>query len=96
MQASQTMSNRPPRQSVSQQRNVIVRAAGYLWRYRWQAALPYLFLLVATLAQLAVPRLVRSIIDAVTKGVIATTVLDELNKIPAAFLSQALPKILDS
>ena len=94
MQASQTMSNRPPRQSVSQQRNVIVRAAGYLWRYRWQAALPYLFLLVATLAQLAVPRLVRSIIDAVTKGVIATTVLDELNKIPAAFMSQALPKIL--
>ena len=94
MQASQTMSKHPPRQSVSQQRNVIVRAAGYLWRYRWQAALPYLFLLVATLAQLAVPRLIRSIIDAVTKGVIATTVLDELNKIPAAFMSQALPKIL--
>ena len=94
MQASQTMSKHPPRQSVSQQRNVIVRAASYLWRYRWQAALPYLFLLVATLAQLAVPRLIRSIIDAVTKGVIATTVLDELNKIPAAFMSQALPKIL--
>lgn len=79
---------------MAQQRNIIGRAAGYLWRYRWQAALPYIFLLVATLSQLAVPRLVRSIIDAVTKGVIATTVLDALNKIPAVFMSQALPKIL--
>lgn len=94
MQASQTMSKRMPRQSVAQQRNVIVRAANYLWRYRWQAALPYIFLFVATLSQLAVPRLVRSIIDAVTKGVIASSVLDGLSKIPAAFMSQALPKIL--
>ncbi|MBI1855797.1 MAG: ABC transporter ATP-binding protein [Chloroflexi bacterium] len=88
------MSKRMPRPSMAQQRNIIGRAAGYLWRYRWQAALPYIFLLVATLSQLAVPRLVRSIIDAVTKGVIATTVLDALNKIPAVFMSQALPKIL--
>jgi ATP-binding cassette subfamily B protein len=88
------MSKRMPRQSVAQQRNVIVRAANYLWRYRWQAALPYIFLFVATLSQLAVPRLVRSIIDAVTKGVIASSVLDGLSKIPAAFMSQALPKIL--
>lgn len=94
MQASQTMSKHMPRPSMAQQRNIIGRAAGYLWRYRWQAALPYIFLLVATLSQLAVPRLVRSIIDAVTKGVIATTVLDALNKIPAVFMSQALPKIL--
>ncbi|MBI1792565.1 MAG: ABC transporter ATP-binding protein [Chloroflexi bacterium] len=88
------MSKHMPRPSMAQQRNIIGRAAGYLWRYRWQAALPYIFLLVATLSQLAVPRLVRSIIDAVTKGVIATTVLDALNKIPAVFMSQALPKIL--
>jgi len=79
---------------MSQQRNVIGRAAGYLFHYRWQAALPYFFLLVATLSQLAVPRLVRSIIDAVTKGVIAASVLDGLSKIPVAFMSQALPKIL--
>ena len=45
---------------MTQQRNVIWRAASYLWNYRWQAALPYIFLLVATLSQLAVPRLIRS------------------------------------
>ena len=94
MQASHTMSKRMPRPSMAQQRNIIGRATGYLFHYRWQAVLPYLFLLVATLSQLAVPRLIRSIIDAVTKGVIATTVLDALNKIPTAFMSQALPKIL--
>ena len=57
--------------------------------------MPYIFLIIATLAQLAVPRLVRNIIDAVTSGVIATKVLEALNTIPAAFMSQALPKILE-
>lgn len=94
MQASQSMSRRSARPSMASQGNVIGRAARYLWNYRGQAALPYVFLVVATLSQLAVPRLVRSIIDAVTSGVIATTVLDALNKIPAAAMSIALPKIL--
>ena len=71
------------------------RAARYMFSYSWQAALPYLFLLVATLSQLAVPRLVRNIIDAVTQGVIAQQVLAGLGKIPANFLSQALPRILE-
>ncbi|MBI3359767.1 MAG: ABC transporter ATP-binding protein [Chloroflexi bacterium] len=70
------------------------RAVRYLGRYRRQAALPYLFLIVATLSQLAVPHLVRNIIDAVTEGVVAKTVLQNLPKIPSAVLSQALPKIL--
>ena len=35
------------------------RAMQYLGNYRRQAALPYLFLLVATLSPLVVPRLVR-------------------------------------
>jgi len=94
LQASQTMSKHPPRQSVSQQRNVIVRAASYLWRYRWQAALPISLLTGSdsrtTGSTAPDPQHHRC----VTKGVIATTVLDELNKIPAAFMSQALPKIL--
>jgi ABC-type multidrug transport system fused ATPase/permease subunit len=47
------------------------RAIRYLLRYRSLAALPYVFLVIATLAQLAVPRLVRNIIDAVTSGAIA-------------------------
>jgi ATP-binding cassette subfamily B protein len=72
------------------------RATSYLARYRKQAALPYLFLLVATLAQLAVPRLVRNIIDAVTQGVAAKSVLASIQQITAASLPQALPGMLES
>ncbi len=95
MQASKSMSRRAPRQSMASQGNVIGRASHYLWNYRGQASLPYIFLIVATLSQLAVPHLIRSIIDAVTSGVIATKVLESLDKIPAAVMSMALPKILE-
>jgi ATP-binding cassette subfamily B protein len=71
------------------------RALQYLGRYRRQAALPYLFLIVAVLSQLAVPRLVRNVIDAVTDGVLAKNVLAALDRIPAQFASAALPRILD-
>jgi len=73
----------------------IARAARYLSRYKAQAFLPYFFLFVATLAQLAVPRLVANIINAVTNGVVAKTVLEALPKIPAAFIPKAMPAILD-
>ncbi len=89
MNKRRSMNQRPAGQPAS-----ISRAARYLWRYKGQAALPYIFLLIATLAQLAVPRLVANIINAVTNGVIAKTVLEALPKIPAAFISQALPAIL--
>ena len=95
MQASQIKPRRGSRQSMSSQGNVIGRASRYLWNYRGQAALPYLFLIVATLSQLAVPRLIRSIIDAVTGGVIASKVLEAIDKIPSAVLPIALPKILE-
>jgi ATP-binding cassette subfamily B protein len=72
----------------------IGRALKYLTHYRRQAALPYIFLLVATLSALAVPRLVRGVIDAVTYGVMAKTLLAKLPAIPQPFLSQALPQIL--
>ncbi|UYN92969.1 MAG: ABC transporter ATP-binding protein [Anaerolineales bacterium] len=75
-------------------KGVFPRAVRYLFRYKWEAALPYIFLLVATLAQLAVPRLIRNMIDAVTQGVIATQVLESLQNIPSAFMAQALPRIL--
>jgi ATP-binding cassette subfamily B protein len=52
------------------------------------------FLVIATLAQLAVPSMIRKIIDAVTSGYAADQVLGALTKIPAAFVTQALPKIL--
>ncbi len=70
------------------------RAVRYLWNYRKEAPLPYLFLLVATIAQLAVPHLVSNILDAVISGVRAPIMLDVLKKIPENFMSQALPKIL--
>jgi ATP-binding cassette subfamily B protein len=57
--------------------------------------MPYLFLVVATLAQLAVPKLVSNMIDAIVNGTQAGYVLDAMQKIPAAFLSQALPRILE-
>ncbi len=76
-------------------KNSMGRAAQYLWHYKGQAALPYLFLTIATLAQLAVPKLIANVINAVTNGVIAKTILDALGKIPTAFLSQALPAILN-
>ncbi len=70
------------------------RAAAYLWRYRNQAYRPYLFLIVATLAQLAVPNMIRRIIDAVTDGFIARQVLDGLGRIPTQFMEMALPRLL--
>ena len=74
----------------------IGRAIRYLTRYKQQAALPYLFLIIATLSQLAVPHMVRSVMDAVTRGYVADQILQALNKIPANFVSAALPKILEA
>jgi ATP-binding cassette, subfamily B, multidrug efflux pump len=79
----------------SPQKAAISRAAHYLLRYRRQAALPYIFLVIATLSQLAVPRLIRNIIDAVTEGVTAKTLLERLPAIPEALIPQALPQVLD-
>ena len=70
------------------------RAIRYLTRYERQAALPYVFLIIATLAQLAVPTMIRRILDAVTSGYVAAQVLQALNKIPPQFMGAALPKIL--
>ncbi len=72
------------------------RSLAYLSKQRWQASLPYVFLIVATLAQLLVPRMIRNIIDSVTEGVTAQAVLDRLSDIPAAFVKQALPQIIES
>jgi ATP-binding cassette subfamily B protein len=74
----------------------MTRAARYLWRYRWQAGLPYVFMLVATVSMLMVPRLVSDVIDAVTSGFVASQVLRGLAAIPQAVLSQALPQLLQA
>jgi ATP-binding cassette, subfamily B, multidrug efflux pump len=87
------LNNRPSQNPP--QKQAIGRAVRYLLRYRKQAALPYVFLVIATLSQLAVPRLVRNIIDAVTEGVTAKTLLERLPSIPQTFMAQALPQVLD-
>jgi ATP-binding cassette, subfamily B, multidrug efflux pump len=74
----------------------IGRAIRYLTRYGRQAALPYIFLLIATLSQLAVPRMVRNVIDAVTSGYVADQVLKALDQIPPNLIGTALPKILEA
>ncbi|HUI88269.1 MAG TPA: ABC transporter ATP-binding protein [Anaerolineales bacterium] len=74
--------------------SAIGRSFKYLSHAGRQAVLPYLFLVIATLAQLAIPALIASIINAVTSGYIATQVLQALNQIPQQFMSAALPKIL--
>ena len=72
------------------------RALSYLGHYRRQAVLPYIFMVVATLSQLAVPRMLRIMIDSVSQGVIASDLLESWQKIPLALQTQALPRILDS
>ncbi|MEX1248478.1 MAG: ABC transporter ATP-binding protein [Anaerolineales bacterium] len=95
MQATQTMSRARVGRRPSMSKGIIGRSVRYLFRIGWRAWLPFIFLLIASLAQLAVPRLVRNIIDAVTQGVVAQQVLNGLGQIPEAFMSQALPRILE-
>jgi ATP-binding cassette subfamily B protein len=95
MQATMTQSKtRAPREKTSFKG--IGRAMKYLTNYKRQAALPYVFLIIATLSQLAVPHMIRRVIDAVTSGFLASQVLSALDKIPAQFVGTALPKILEA
>ena len=73
----------------------IGRAIKYLTNYKRQAALPYVFLIIATLSQLAVPRMVRNVIDAVTSGYVGDQILKGLAQMPANLVGAALPKILE-
>ena len=52
------------------------RAMGYLGRYRRIALFAYGSLIVATLAQLAVPQLMQNLLDAVMRGYIAAQILN--------------------
>ena len=69
------------------------RAIRYLGKYRSLAYLPYLFLFIATLAQLMVPRMVRNIIDSVTQGVTAQAIVPQIDRIPAGMLPQILNQL---
>ena len=82
-------------QRPARPKGVFGRSIRYLFHIGWKAWLPYIFLLIASLAQLAVPRLLRNIIDAVTQGVVAQQVLAGLTQIPETLMSQALPRLLE-
>src|SRR5512142_2673265 len=94
MQSSLTRPMSRSGSSRSSSATSVGRAIRYLTRYERQAALPYVFLIIATLAQLAGPTMIRRILDAVTSGYVADQVLQALNKIPPQFVGAALPRIL--
>jgi ATP-binding cassette, subfamily B, multidrug efflux pump len=87
------MPTRPvkPQRSASStgQRNGLGRAIAYLGHYKKIAFYAYGALVIATGAQLMVPQLVQTIIDAITNGVIA----QQMAKIPPAYLPAALAKV---
>ena len=74
-------------------RKTLYRALRYLSHYRWQAIAPYLFLIIATISQLMVPRMVGNIIDAITQGTVAQQIVPRLNSIPGEMLNQILDGI---
>jgi ATP-binding cassette subfamily B multidrug efflux pump len=81
------------RRRGSVDRKTLSRAVQYLARYRWQAIIPYIFLIIATLAQLMVPRMLGNIIDAITRGTVANTLVPNLDTIPEGMLDQILAGI---
>jgi ATP-binding cassette subfamily B protein len=85
---------RPPLSPAA--RGALQRTLKYLGRTGNAASMPFAFMVIATLSQLAVPRLVRNILDGITHGVMAASLLETLPAIPAAMLPTALPKILAS
>lgn len=88
----QRNNKRPPLSPAA--RGALKRTFKYLGRTGNAATMPFAFMVIATLSQLAVPRLVRNILDGITHGVMAASLLEKLAAIPAALLPMALPKIL--
>ncbi len=76
MQAHSSVNARAPR--PARQPGALGRAMRYLGRQKRSATIAYLALAVATLAQLAVPQLVQRMVDAITNGAIAQTILTQV------------------
>ena len=81
------MNNRPNNQEQSRRGKTagresfghLARALKYVGRYRRVTLYAYAALFIASAAQLAVPRLVRNIIDGITDGTLANMIM----KLPA-------------
>ncbi|MEP7291280.1 MAG: ABC transporter transmembrane domain-containing protein, partial [Chloroflexota bacterium] len=66
------------------------RAIRYLGKQKRSAILAYGALIIATLAQLAVPQLVQNMIDAVTRGTIANSIFTATANVPDLLRGAAL------
>lgn len=84
------MTQSPSRRSAGINNAALKRAVTYLYQYKYTAILPYLFLILATLAQLAVPKIVGQMIDAITRGAIAAALVPRLSEIPEKMLPAVL------
>jgi ATP-binding cassette subfamily B protein len=71
----------------------IGRAIKYLTNYKRQALLPYIFLIIASLSQLAVPRLIGNVIDAIGKGLGYQQLQTSIEQIPSSVLPGILEKM---
>ena len=78
MQGSSTRRWGARRGAPGQPSGGLWRALRYLGHQKRSATLAYSALVVATIAQLAVPQLVQNMIDAVTNGALANTILTQL------------------
>lgn len=74
-------------------RKTLYRTIRYLSHYRWRAIAPYLFLIIATLSQLMVPRMLGNIIDSITQGTVAQQIVPRLDSIPTEMLDKILEGI---
>ncbi len=70
--------------------NTLGRSIRYLGQQRTSTLLAYGALIIATLAQLAVPQLVQNMINAITQGTIASGILESTKNLPALAQNLAL------
>ena len=87
------MDNRPSSRPQRGNNKALGRAVRYLAHYRREALLPYFFMVIATIAQLMVPRVISHMIDVITLGSISNQIVPRLNQIPANILTGILQQL---
>ncbi|MBK9124012.1 MAG: ABC transporter ATP-binding protein [Chloroflexi bacterium] len=90
MQAVQSVERGRRRARRASGPNTLGRAIRYLGKQRRTATIAYSALIVATLAQLAVPLLTQNMIDTVTQGAVARTVLSIENPVTRGLATLAV------
>jgi ATP-binding cassette subfamily B multidrug efflux pump len=80
----------PKQSSPTRKKAGLGRAIRYLWNHPFTSLLPYSFLMVATLSMLFIPNMVKSVIDTVTRGVMANFIVSKLDLIPTSILPSIL------